>query len=130
LDFDPALHNFGLQRKEGEHVTEKPVGHHARANVIRSKRVSLKELAAHVGLSQATVSRLINDFAIKHSIAAETQESVLNAAAALNYKPNVVAHGLRKKQSFTVGLIVPELSEGNAAGVLGGIEAILGAVLV
>jgi hypothetical protein len=92
LDFDPTLHNSGLQRKEGEHVTEKPVGHHARANVIRSKSVSLKELAAHVGLSQAKVSRLINDFAITHSIAAETQESVLNAAAALNDKPNVVSH--------------------------------------
>jgi DNA-binding Xre family transcriptional regulator len=127
LAFDPTLHNSGLQRKEGEHVTEKPVGHHARANVIRSKSVSLKELAAHVGLSQAKVSRLINDFAIIHSIAAETQESVLNA---LNDKPNVVARGLRKKQSFTVELIVPDVSEGNAACVLGGIEAILGAVWV
>ena len=108
-------------------MTEKPVGHHARANVIRSKSVSLKELAAHVGLSQAKVSRLINDFAIIHSIAAETQESVLNA---LNDKPNEVARGLRKKQSFTVKLIVPDVSEGNAACVLGGIEAILGAVWV
>ena len=65
-------------------MTEKPAGHHARANVIRSKSVSLKELTAHVGLSQATASRVINDFAIKHSIAAETQERVLKANAALN----------------------------------------------
>lgn len=103
-------------------MNEKPAGRHARANVIRSKSVSLKELAAHVGLSQATVSRVINDFAAEHRIAAETQERVLKAAAALNYKPNVVARGLRKKQSFTVGVIVPEISEGYAACVLGGIE--------
>jgi hypothetical protein len=122
LDFDPTLHNFGLPRKEGQHATEKPPGLHARANVIRSKSVSLKELAAHVGLSLATVSRRINDFAIKHGIAAEAQQSVLKAAAALDDKPNVVARGLRKEQSFTVGVIVPEVSEGYAACVLGGIE--------
>jgi DNA-binding LacI/PurR family transcriptional regulator len=92
------------------------------ANAFKKKSVSLKELAAHVGLSQATVSRVINDFAAKHRIAAETQERVLKAAAALNYKPNVVARGLRKKRSFTIGVIVPEISEGYAACVLGGIE--------
>ena len=106
------LHNFGLPRKEGQHATEKPPGHHARAHVIRSKSVSLKELAAHVGLSQATVSRRIKDFAIKHGI----------AAAALDDKPNVVVRRLRKERSFTVGVIVPEVSEGYAACVLGGIE--------
>jgi LacI family transcriptional regulator len=84
--------------------------------------VSLKELAAHLGLSQTTVSRVISDSAAAHRIATGTQERVLKAAAALNYKPNVVARGLRKKQSFTVGVIVPEISEGYAACVLGGIE--------
>jgi DNA-binding LacI/PurR family transcriptional regulator len=103
-------------------LKEKHASRRATTNAVRSKGVSLKELAAHVGLSQATVSRVINDFAIEHRIAAETQERVRKAAAALNYKPNVVARGLRKKQSFTVGVIVPEISEGYAACVLGGIE--------
>lgn len=93
-------------------MTQKPTTH----------RVSLKELAAHLRLSQATVSRVINNAAAAHRIAAETQERVLKAAAALNYKPNIVARGLRKKQSFTIGVMVPEISEGYAACVLGGIE--------
>lgn len=84
--------------------------------------MSLKELAAHLGLSQGTVSRVISDSASKHRISAETQERVLKAAAALNYKPNVVARGLRSRQSYTVGVMVPEISEGYAACVLSGIE--------
>jgi len=84
--------------------------------------VSLKELSAHVGLSQATVSRVINRSATTHRISAGTQERVLAAAASLNYKPNVFARGLRNKRSFTVGVIVPEIREGYSTSVLGGIE--------
>ncbi|WP_263382104.1 LacI family DNA-binding transcriptional regulator [Granulicella arctica] len=87
--------------------------------------LSLKELAAHVGLSQATVSRVINQSATTHRIAAGTQKRVLEAAATLNYQPNVFARGLRNKRSFTVGVIVPEISEGYATAVLGGIEDVL-----
>lgn len=55
-------------------------------------------------------------------IAAGTQQRVLNAAAALNYEPNAFARGLRKRRSFTIGVMVPEISEGYSAAVLGGIE--------
>lgn len=68
------------------------------------------------------MSRVISDSAAKHRISAETQERVLKAAAALNYKPNIVARGLRSRQSYTVGVMVPEISEGYAASVLSGIE--------
>ena len=84
--------------------------------------VSLKELANYVGLSRATVSRIVNRSATAHRIAASTQQRVLQAAAALNYKPNVFARGLRSKRSFTVGVIIPEISEGYSTAVLGGIE--------
>jgi DNA-binding LacI/PurR family transcriptional regulator len=97
-------------------------GHLAATNRVRGPGISLKELAAHLGLSQTTVSRVISDSAAAHRIAAKTQKRVLDAATALNYKPNLVARGLRKKQSSTVGVMVPEISEGYAACVLGGIE--------
>ena len=86
-----------------------------------TRPVSLKELATHVGLSPATVSRIINQSATEHRIAPSTQLRVL-AAAALNYNPNVFARGLRQKKSFIVGVMVPEISEGYASAVLGGIE--------
>jgi DNA-binding LacI/PurR family transcriptional regulator len=94
----------------------------AERSTVRGRSVSLKELAAHLGLSLTTVSRVMNNSAAAHRIAPETQKRVLEAATAMNYKPNIVARGLRKKQSFTVGVMVPEISEGYSACVLGGIE--------
>lgn len=87
--------------------------------------VNLKELAAHLGLSLTTVSRVMNQSATEHRIAPSTEKRVLEAAASLNYEPNAFARGLRKKQSFTIGVIVPEISEGYSAAVLGGIEEAL-----
>jgi LacI family transcriptional regulator len=87
-----------------------------------SRTVSLKELAEHIGVSQATVSRVINGFAAAHRISPATQKRVLDAAAALQYRPNVFARGLRSKRSYTAGVIIPEISEGYSTSVLGGIE--------
>jgi DNA-binding LacI/PurR family transcriptional regulator len=84
--------------------------------------VSLKELAARLGLSSATVSLVINRAPGAKSIPASTQERVLAAARALNYRPNLMARSLRQKRSFTIGVVVPEVSEGYAALVLSGIE--------
>jgi LacI family transcriptional regulator len=84
--------------------------------------ISLKELAAHLGLSSATVSLVINRSPAAKSIPHATQERVRQAARELNYRPNLMARSLRQKRSFTIGVIVPEVSEGYAALVLSGIE--------
>lgn len=86
------------------------------------RSASLRELAAHLGLSQTTVSRVMTGSAGEFRIAAETQRRVLEAAGLLNYEPNAFARGLRNKRSYTVGVMVPEISEGYSALVLGGIE--------
>ena len=93
----------------------------AGGKTVRRQSVNIKELAAHLELSQTTVSRVMNDSAAEYRIAADTQQRVLEAAAALNYEPNAFARGLRKKRTSTVGVMVPEISEGYAATVLGGI---------
>lgn len=85
----------------------------------------LKELAAHLGLSQSTVSRVLNQAGDQYRIAPQTQKRILEAAEALNYAPNALAQQLRQKRSFTMGVMVPEISEGYAAAVLGGIEDVL-----
>jgi DNA-binding LacI/PurR family transcriptional regulator len=84
--------------------------------------ISLKELAAHLGLSSATVSLVINRSPGAKSIPHVTQERVRLAARELNYRPNLMARSLRQKRSFTIGVVVPEVSEGYAALVLSGIE--------
>src|SRR5580704_7455514 len=99
---------------------------HRKASTSRnSARMSLKELALHLGLSQTTVSRVINNSAQAYRISADTQQRVLAAAAKLNYKANALARSLRSKRSKTVGVMVPEISEGYSTAVLGGIEDVL-----
>jgi len=84
--------------------------------------VSLKFLAEHLGLSPATVSLVINRSPSAKSIPHRTQERVLAAARELNYRPSFVARSLRAQRSFTIGVVVPEISEGYAALVMSGIE--------
>ncbi len=86
---------------------------------------SLKELASHLGLSQTTVSRVINNSGDTHRISAVTQKRVLEAAAELNYKASPLARGLRSRRSQTIGVMVPEISGGYSAAVLSGIEDVL-----
>jgi DNA-binding LacI/PurR family transcriptional regulator len=89
---------------------------------VGNSSISLKELAAHLGLSSATVSLVINRSPGAKSIPASTQQRVRDAAKELNYRPNLMARSLRQKRSFTIGVVVPEVSEGYAALVLSGIE--------
>ena len=84
--------------------------------------VSLKNLAEHLGLSKAAVSLVINRSPSAKSIPRHTQERIRAAARELNYRPNFMARSLRRQRSFTVGVVVPEISEGYAALVLSGIE--------
>jgi LacI family transcriptional regulator, galactose operon repressor len=89
----------------------------------RGKRVTLKVVAEHVGLSPATVSVVLNRSPVADAIPPETKERVFAAARELRYRPNLVARSLRGKRSFLVGVLVPELSEGYASGVMSGVEA-------
>ncbi|MGA3047075.1 MAG: LacI family DNA-binding transcriptional regulator [Terracidiphilus sp.] len=86
------------------------------------KAMTLKELAATLDLSQSTVSRIVNGAGTAHRIAKETQERVLHAAALHGYSANAVARSLRQKRTFTIGVMVPEISEGYSTAVLSGIE--------
>jgi DNA-binding LacI/PurR family transcriptional regulator len=85
-------------------------------------RVSLKMVADRVGLSSAAVSRVLNGSPAAKSIPKETQERILAAARHLNYRPNLLARSLRRGHSHTVGVLVPEVSEGYATLVLSGLE--------
>jgi DNA-binding LacI/PurR family transcriptional regulator len=87
----------------------------------RSDRpVSLKILADYLGLSPATVSLVLNN-APGRSIPQDTRERVRAAARKFNYQPSLLARSLRKQRTFTVGVLVPELSDGYHTLVMSGI---------
>ncbi|XWK70715.1 LacI family DNA-binding transcriptional regulator [Tunturiibacter gelidiferens] len=86
------------------------------------KPTSLKVLSDHLGLSMAAISRVLSGAPAARSIPKATQDRILKAAEDLNYRPNLFARSLRNRRSQTVGVIVPEVSEGYATLVLSGIE--------
>lgn len=88
----------------------------------RNRTVSLKDLAEHLGLSPATVSLVINRSPVADSIPQSTKDRVFAAVQKFKYRPNFFARSLRARHSFTVGVIVPEVSEGYSTSVMGGIE--------
>lgn len=86
------------------------------------RAVSLKQLADHLGLSPATVSVVINRSPVADTISAHTKSVILAAARKFNYRPNFFARSLRMQRSLTIGVLVPEVSDGYATAVLSGIE--------
>ncbi len=87
--------------------------------------VGLKQLAHHLGLSPTTLSLVLNDAPSASSIPQQTKDRIFEAAKELNYRPNYVARSLRVQRTHTLGVIVPELSDGYSAMVLNGVEDIL-----
>ena len=96
-------------------------------DTVEEKRqnVSLKELAAHLGLSPTSLSIVLNDAPAASTIPQETKDRIFEAATKFKYRPNYFARSLRAQRSFTFGVIVPELSDGYSAMVLNGVEAAL-----
>lgn len=93
-----------------------------RSAELGQKPVSLKELAARLDLSPATVSLVINGSRVADSIPQQTKDRVLAAVCKYKYRPNFFARSLRAQRSFTVGVIVPEVSDGYSASVMSGVE--------
>ena len=66
--------------------------------------ITLQNIADHLGLSVATVSRALADVP---TVAAKTRARVLAAAAAMGYYPNVMARRLQKQRTDTIGFVIP-----------------------
>lgn len=84
--------------------------------------ISLRTLGEYLNLSPATISLVLNNAPGVRSIPQETRDRVIAAAAKFDYRPSFFARSLRKRQTFTVGVLVPELSDSYAMQVLTGVE--------
>ena len=67
---------------------------------------SMKDVALLAGVSTSTVSRVINSsLPVDEDTRAKVEEAILQ----VNFKPNLVARGLRLKSARLIGIVVPEL---------------------
>jgi len=90
-----------------------------------NRPVSLKDLAAYLGLSRSTVSLVLNNSPVAQGLAPQTRERILLAAKKMGYRPNYFARMLNNKRSFMVGIMSPDLCEGYDSEILNGIELTL-----
>ena len=86
---------------------------------------TLKELAKHLGLTKGTVSAVLNDSPYAKAIPQHTKDRIFAAAHELNYHPNYFARTLRKKRTYTVGVICAEIGDAYGSVVISGIESAL-----
>ena len=77
----------------------------------RDRAVTMQDIARAAGVSQSTVSRVLNDAPTPVPIAADTRERVLEVAERLGYSPNPLARGLRGAKTMLLGVIVREISD-------------------
>jgi DNA-binding LacI/PurR family transcriptional regulator len=92
---------------------------------LPGQTISLRTLGEYLNLSPATISLVLNNAAGVRSIPQETRERVREAAKLFDYRPSFFARSLRKGQTFSVGVLVPDLCDGYAAQVLEGMEDVL-----
>ena len=91
----------------------------------KSSTVTLKAVAEYVGLTPGTVSAVLNNAPSSRSIPQRTKDRVLEAARELNYRPNFFAQSLRRKRTYTIGVIVEEIGDAYGSLVISGIEQYL-----
>ena len=96
-----------------------------KSEFLPGRPISLKILGEYLDLSPATISLVLNNAPGVRSIPQETRDRVLAAARKFDYRPSFYARSLRRKQSFSVGVLVPELSDGYSVLVMSGIEEVL-----
>lgn len=82
------------------------------------RQITLADLAKELGISTATVSRALKDYP---DISPETKKKVLELARTMNYRPNSLAAGLRKRESRIIGVIIPSIVDHFFSSVIKGI---------
>jgi LacI family transcriptional regulator len=75
----------------------------------------MKDVAQLAGVSQTTVSFVINDVP-DANIPQETRERVMEAVRELGYRPNASARSLRSQRTHTIGFISDEIATTPFAG--------------
>ena len=81
--------------------------------------VTLEDIARALNVSKMTVSRAINNHP---EISRETRERILATAQKMNYRPNQFARALMTKQSYLIGIVVPDLMHSYFAEICRGVE--------
>jgi LacI family transcriptional regulator len=85
------------------------------------KQPGLKDVAEAAGVHVATASRALDDHR-STMVRPETVERVRRAAADLGYRVNRMARGLKMSRSFTIGMLIPDITNPFFPPIVRGVE--------
>ncbi len=83
--------------------------------------VTIRDVARLAEVHPGTVSRALNE-QTRTLVNQDTAERVMRAAEQLGYRPNPIARGLKTNRSYTVGVLIPDLTNPLFPPILRGIE--------
>ncbi len=91
------------------------------ANRKKSERVTIRTVAEDAGVSAAAVSKVLRDaYGVSDALRARVRASI----ARLGYRPHAAARGMRG-QTFTLGVLLPDLHNPFFADIMAGINEAL-----
>lgn len=74
------------------------------------KQPTMRDVARLAGVSQPTVSRVLNNNPSAIPVSEETRRRVLEAVKALGYRPNMTARSLRTQRTQMIALMIADIS--------------------
>ena len=80
---------------------------------------TIKDVAELVGVHHSTVSRVINN---DSRISDKPKEKVILIINKLGYTPNAIARGLKTKRTYTLGILIPDITNPFFAEIARGME--------
>jgi LacI family transcriptional regulator len=89
-----------------------------------NRSVTIKDVASHASVSVATVSAVINK---NKYVSPELAQRVGESITALSYKRNSFARGLKTRVSYSIGLIVPDITNPFFTNIARGAEDVASA---
>lgn len=84
----------------------------------RTRRVTLKTVADHLGLTAGTISAVLNRSRAAERIPQQTRDRIFEAARTLNYQPNPLARALRTGVSVAPSTELREVASVRGALVI------------
>ncbi len=87
--------------------------------MMKKNPATLSDIAKQLNISVSTVSRALHDHP---AISKSTKKRVVNLAKKLDYQPNLLALSLLNNKTYTIGIIVPEITSYFFSSVINGFQ--------
>ena len=89
---------------------------------MKPKKIALSDIARQAGVSTALVSYVISGKEKEGRVGLEIAQKIRDIAKELNYQPNLLAKSLRDGRTYTIGLIIADISNPFFANIAREIE--------